>query len=154
MRIVKRIICYLCSLSCGSFRNMEDFVTWVDSSKIRQHVLNYNDEVSSGFAFHLLYTSVLTFVVRLTKMLFSSPSIYSEGWLWPCGIRTIALVDFPGGQKDGTVQQQETETWIPVEKHHCFTLGRRDWLLWAKNCSSEVILTSCPCVVVVFVWCI
>lgn len=24
---------------------MEDFVTWVDSSKIRQHVMNYNDEV-------------------------------------------------------------------------------------------------------------
>uniref|UniRef100_A0A8C4DE86 U3 small nucleolar ribonucleoprotein protein IMP3 n=1 Tax=Dicentrarchus labrax TaxID=13489 RepID=A0A8C4DE86_DICLA len=27
-------------------RNMEDFVTWVDSSKIKQHVMNYNDEVS------------------------------------------------------------------------------------------------------------
>uniref|UniRef100_A0A7N8YJ45 IMP U3 small nucleolar ribonucleoprotein 3 n=1 Tax=Mastacembelus armatus TaxID=205130 RepID=A0A7N8YJ45_9TELE len=26
------------------FRNMEDFVTWVDSSKIKQHVMNYNDE--------------------------------------------------------------------------------------------------------------
>uniref|UniRef100_A0A3Q3QC29 U3 small nucleolar ribonucleoprotein protein IMP3 n=1 Tax=Monopterus albus TaxID=43700 RepID=A0A3Q3QC29_MONAL len=26
--------------------NMEDFVTWVDSSKIKQHVMNYNDEVS------------------------------------------------------------------------------------------------------------
>ncbi|PWA17415.1 hypothetical protein CCH79_00011226, partial [Gambusia affinis] len=25
-------------------RNMEDFVTWVDLSKIKQHVLNYNDE--------------------------------------------------------------------------------------------------------------
>ncbi|KAI3374388.1 hypothetical protein L3Q82_006222 [Scortum barcoo] len=25
-------------------RNMEDFVTWVDSSKIKQHVMNYNDE--------------------------------------------------------------------------------------------------------------
>lgn len=80
MRIVKRIIYYLCSLSCGLFRNMEDFVTWVDSSKIRQHVLNYNDEVSSGFAFSpALHTRVMTFVVRLTKMLFSSPSIYSEG---------------------------------------------------------------------------
>uniref|UniRef100_A0A674PLS1 IMP U3 small nucleolar ribonucleoprotein 3 n=1 Tax=Takifugu rubripes TaxID=31033 RepID=A0A674PLS1_TAKRU len=45
MRIVKRIIYYLCFLSCGFFRNMEDFVTWVDSSKIRQHVLNYNDEM-------------------------------------------------------------------------------------------------------------
>ena len=27
---------------------MEDFVTWVDSSKIKQHVMNYNDEVSSS----------------------------------------------------------------------------------------------------------
>ncbi|KPP60639.1 U3 small nucleolar ribonucleoprotein IMP3-like [Scleropages formosus] len=25
-------------------RNMEDFVTWVDSSKIKQHVMNYNAE--------------------------------------------------------------------------------------------------------------
>ncbi|KAM8851221.1 U3 small nucleolar ribonucleoprotein IMP3 [Spinachia spinachia] len=25
-------------------RNMEDFVTWVDSSKIKRHVMNYNDE--------------------------------------------------------------------------------------------------------------
>ena len=24
-------------------RTLEDFVTWVDSSKIRQHVLEYND---------------------------------------------------------------------------------------------------------------
>lgn len=24
---------------------MEDFVTWVDSSKIKQHVMNYNEEV-------------------------------------------------------------------------------------------------------------
>uniref|UniRef100_A0A3P9NKV2 IMP U3 small nucleolar ribonucleoprotein 3 n=1 Tax=Poecilia reticulata TaxID=8081 RepID=A0A3P9NKV2_POERE len=30
-------------------RNMEDFVTWVDSSKIKQHVLNYNDEVRLSF---------------------------------------------------------------------------------------------------------
>lgn len=36
---------------------MEDFVTWVDSSKIKQHVLNYNDEVSSGFAFLFTYSS-------------------------------------------------------------------------------------------------
>ena len=25
------------------FRNMEDFVTWVDTSKVRQHMLKYND---------------------------------------------------------------------------------------------------------------
>ena len=27
-------------------RNMEDFVTWTDTSKIRRHVLEYNEEVS------------------------------------------------------------------------------------------------------------
>lgn len=43
---------------------MEDFVTWVDSSKIRQHVLNYNDEVSPGFALH---TRVVTFFCSANK---------------------------------------------------------------------------------------
>lgn len=28
-------------------RNMEDFVTWTDTSKIRKHVLEYNEEVGS-----------------------------------------------------------------------------------------------------------
>lgn len=27
------------------YRSMEDFITWVDSSKIKQHVMNYNEEV-------------------------------------------------------------------------------------------------------------
>lgn len=38
---------------------MEDFVTWVDSSKIKQHVMNYNDEVSEflGSA-HVYYPTV------------------------------------------------------------------------------------------------
>jgi len=26
-------------------RNMEDFVTWVDTSKLKRHVLQYNDEL-------------------------------------------------------------------------------------------------------------
>ena len=26
-------------------RNLEDFVTWTDTSKIRRHVLEYNEEV-------------------------------------------------------------------------------------------------------------
>lgn len=38
-----------CLKLCLCFRNMEDFVTWVDSSKIKQHVLNYNDEVRLSF---------------------------------------------------------------------------------------------------------
>ena len=29
----------------GGYRNMEDFVTWVDSSKIKRTVLKYRDEV-------------------------------------------------------------------------------------------------------------
>jgi len=26
-------------------RNMEDYITWVDTSKIRQHILKYNDQL-------------------------------------------------------------------------------------------------------------
>ena len=34
------------SMPCLSVcRNMEDFVTWTDTSKIRKHVLEYNEEV-------------------------------------------------------------------------------------------------------------
>ena len=32
------------SLHC-LYRNMEDFVTWTDTSKIKRHVLEYNEEV-------------------------------------------------------------------------------------------------------------
>lgn len=34
-----------CFVAQYFYRNMEDFVTWVDSSKIKQHVMNYNEEV-------------------------------------------------------------------------------------------------------------
>jgi len=44
---------------------MEDFITWVDSSKIKQHVMNYNEEVcgrilgaSSCGVYTLLYKSL------------------------------------------------------------------------------------------------
>ncbi len=33
------------TLSFTVDRNMEDYITWVDSSKIRQHILKYNDEL-------------------------------------------------------------------------------------------------------------
>ena len=40
----------MCKAHCGclfsSSRNLEDFVTWTDTSKIRKHVLEYNEEVS------------------------------------------------------------------------------------------------------------
>lgn len=36
---------------------MEDFVTWVDSSKIKQHVMNYNEEVSDLSEFVCTYFS-------------------------------------------------------------------------------------------------
>lgn len=45
------------------FRNIEDFVTWVDSSKIKQHVLNYNDEVSCGVAFFNLLSKSEIFIM-------------------------------------------------------------------------------------------
>lgn len=32
---------------------MEDFVTWVDSSKIKQHVMNYNEEVRTKLDLNL-----------------------------------------------------------------------------------------------------
>lgn len=38
---------------------MEDFVTWVDSSKIKQHVMNYNDEVSEILKSAYIYSIIL-----------------------------------------------------------------------------------------------
>lgn len=35
-------------------RTLEDFVTWVDSSKIRQHVMEYNNMVRVFFVLHFL----------------------------------------------------------------------------------------------------
>lgn len=43
---------------------MEDFVTWVDSSKIKQHVLNYNEEVS--FLGQLLFNFKAAFCLDWT----------------------------------------------------------------------------------------
>lgn len=36
-------------------RTLEDFVTWVDSSKIKQHVMEYNGLVSRLIHCHYLY---------------------------------------------------------------------------------------------------
>ncbi len=44
-----------------SYRSMEDFVTWVDSSKIKQHVMNYNEEVCRSIFFHSLKPAFLWF---------------------------------------------------------------------------------------------
>ncbi len=44
-----------------SYRSMEDFVTWVDSSKIKQHVMNYNEEVCLSIFFHSLKPAFLWF---------------------------------------------------------------------------------------------
>lgn len=32
-------------LTVALFRHMEDFVTWVDTSKIKRTIMSYNDEV-------------------------------------------------------------------------------------------------------------
>lgn len=37
---------YLYTFMLLPFRNLEDFVTWVDASKIKKQVLAYNDMVS------------------------------------------------------------------------------------------------------------
>ncbi len=44
-----------------SYRSMEDFVTWVDSSKIKQHVMNYNEEVCRSIFFHSVKPAFLWF---------------------------------------------------------------------------------------------
>ena len=45
---------------------MEDFVTWVDSSKIKQHVMNYNEEVRGGpFSFTFLYLYYKVFLTQV-----------------------------------------------------------------------------------------
>lgn len=36
-------------------RTLEDFVTWVDSSKIRKHVMEYNDMVCLHLIFSFVY---------------------------------------------------------------------------------------------------
>lgn len=35
-------------------RNMEDFVTWVDTSAIKKHILEYNDAVSNKSIFYII----------------------------------------------------------------------------------------------------
>ena len=47
------------SMPCLSVcRNMEDFVTWTDTSKIRKHVLEYNEEVYTVSLLHQCKVSV------------------------------------------------------------------------------------------------
>jgi U3 small nucleolar ribonucleoprotein protein IMP3 len=36
-------------------RHMEDFVTWVDTSKLKRTVMAYNDEVSTDPCFHFIF---------------------------------------------------------------------------------------------------
>ena len=47
-------------LTTDSFRHMEDFVTWVDTSKLKRTIMNYNDEVHPpnplSFHSHLTHT--------------------------------------------------------------------------------------------------
>jgi len=34
------------------YRNLEDFVTWIDTSAIKKHVLEYNNEVRIQFSIY------------------------------------------------------------------------------------------------------
>lgn len=49
-------------------RKMEDFVTWVDSSKIKHHIMKYNDKVCYALM-SSMYT--LMYVCSLTTLIFS-----------------------------------------------------------------------------------
>ena len=61
-------------LTPDSFRHMEDFVTWVDTSKLKRTIMNYNDEVHPhnplSFHSHLTHTfSSLTTSISFNPLL-------------------------------------------------------------------------------------
>lgn len=77
-------------------RNLEDFVTWVDSSKIRQHVLEYNGEVKiikSG----LMDTRSIISIIYLCSITSNSDNIsllliiniFQKKFVQRCGNRLI-----------------------------------------------------------------
>jgi hypothetical protein len=40
------------------FRNLEDFVTWIDTSAIKKHIRNYTNTVCIIFLLHLVTKSI------------------------------------------------------------------------------------------------
>ena len=45
---------------------MEDFVTWVDTSKIKRTVMNYNDEVGGNAIFTILANKTLSLMTLIS----------------------------------------------------------------------------------------
>lgn len=89
-------------------RNMEDFVTWVDTSKIKQHVMNYNDEVCFLLSHALQLLHFISNVGSVMKAVAChEPSFwakagfsFAEGWLWSSDIILSSYRPFvtPEGQ--------------------------------------------------------
>lgn len=48
------------------YRNLEDFVTWIDTSAIRKHILEYNDEVRNHFVSFIL---LQVFLIQLNYII-------------------------------------------------------------------------------------
>lgn len=61
-------------------RTLEDFVTWVDSSKIRRHVMEYNNMVG---IFHYLSQRIF-FRLLLFFFYFSVTTSNYNGQRWKC----------------------------------------------------------------------
>jgi U3 small nucleolar ribonucleoprotein protein IMP3 len=58
--IVMPLLIYSSRLKC---RHMEDFVTWVDTSKLKRTIMRYNDEVRSPGRWrdHCIHESLILF---------------------------------------------------------------------------------------------
>ena len=98
---------------------MEDFVTWVDSSKIKQHVMNYNEEVSS-------LLRLCSYCITREKPLFCGMQVFhqmtvvflfAEGWLWSCCISNAV-------ERWLITQEDRTEGNITVSNYGSWTLNR------------------------------
>lgn len=65
------------------FRHMEDFVTWVDTSKLKRTIMKYNDEVRYQYGIlGLLYTNPCCSLSWTTSTCYSTTIIPFSFLLW------------------------------------------------------------------------
>jgi hypothetical protein len=62
----------MCILCVHVDRNLEDFVTWVDTSAIRRHIMEYSEMVCTLFAYLTLFTM---FVLQSNKVLLTGKNV-------------------------------------------------------------------------------
>ena len=73
-------------------RHMEDFVTWVDTSKLKRTVMAYNDEVCISFMFSMSY--------RMIECVFSSSmtsTCYNRRFISSSSSSSIAMITLRAG---------------------------------------------------------